>query len=334
MTRITIFIISFLLLLNSCTIKRFSDGDKLRRLLLTKTDEFNKRLKKNESIDALHKFRALKNDTTNAGLRMFDEGGYVLRIENDERDSIKRIRRDTTRAIEYVTVVGSKSNDSLNPVLSDKISYLVFLDDERVLYHSPYRKIYVKGGDFGRVKTMRPYSKKYVKDTDNYFKLGTYLEYNSCRRGYYKMTKVSKNSSKRYLQVCLEISGGRGYKSPSELVTLSFFVKEKDGKVIGLVLNQAYFKDNFIDIDNTFKSFALANESSKNANLNFSFYAKPFKLLLVKRTQDSETINIVTKIQRSGNTRFYDCEFQYHCKDKICLPAATIAEPLNSLFTF
>lgn len=309
---------------SSCAIKSFSVGKNfhpllhqdvatLRRADLKPADRnsLDQTLEENRlPLATYHQFKA---GTSRDTLLKFQMGCYLLRLENKE-DTVNVRRRKNKPPKNFIRTTVSQASDSLLPPFSDKLSYLVFLDDHRVMYHSPYRKNYLKTGTYGKVTTNRATHRDtpgYARSTENFIKLGTRFEFNSFRRGYYKRRDDQ-------LLVCLELNTTRKEcPYPTTLLLMKFRTLEDAATrhVASLIFTQAWYENDSIDITETFSAFErpdsvarpkstsppaksyiqtiLTKEAPLNSEevkaakkdsstLHFTFLKTPFTLLLVE----------------------------------------------------
>jgi|GEM_PF-3702207 len=333
----------------SCVIKPFSEGKNFRnvlqlpnsRLLATETDPSARQrldqLLSHEQL-ILKKYRNFRDTTAHDNLLRFQEGCYLLRLENTE-DTVRVLNRREKPSRNVVTITTSTASDTLLPPFCDKLSYLIFLDDHRVMYHSPYRKNYLKTGTFGKVNNRRNQADdtpNYARTTENFFKLGTRYEYNSCRRGYYKLAG-------NQLMVCLELNQvTKKCPYPSELLLLRFTTLPNpvSRKIETLVFNFAWYNGQPINISQTFQAFepplrhssipsrSVAPEDTSDVlekytlskpevaelardvnQIRFSFLKTPFTLLLVDKAQGIHLVDSIST--EAGGLRHYHCKLRH-----------------------
>ena len=357
-------------LVSSCVINSFSERQKFYDLLhkdpvrLHNSDTAHaaelKRVSDRYRI-TLTEYRQFNDRSAHDSLYKFHAGCYLLRIENTEIQ-VPVNRRGDRPSRETIPATVSRSSDTLLPPFSDKLVYLVFLDDHRVIYHSPYRKNYLKTGTFGKVTTRRESTSckpRYAHTTENFIKLGPRYEYNSVHRGYYKLDGNE-------LLMCLELNSQRKKCAyPTELMLLKFktLPSVTAPKIRSLIFDYAWYEDRRIRIDSVFQAFeqpdtatrklapvvqqtvyqqknwtravaqAVENDTSR---LRFSYLNTPFTLLLVD--QDSATrktnFHLVDRIEtlRDGR-RKYECKLRHQVQGSP-RNAPPVIEKLDAIITF
>lgn len=335
----TISILLFLMIItDSCIVKKDSSGQKLFRILHDPAMSYTSL--EEQVKDSKNTATAFSDENADISLSnkllKFNEGCYMVRIMEDEvtllpqKDTIKVYphkndseitivpRRNKSRP-DSIYATTHKINNLLPKDSSDKIIYLIFLDDNRVLYHSPYRNKKIKSGndsiDISKFKYNPGHPKSFVRETEVFFKLGYDYEFNSVQRGYYKIN--NKHGLSIWLETYIE-------KEKIVLTRLNFRYTIKNNQVESIRFRSSYFRDSFVSIDDTFENFG-------KGGVEFKFYPNQFKLLLLK----DKNLHIISKIDQSGDTRTYQSINSYDCsKGCIKINQEILNEKVSSPETF
>jgi hypothetical protein len=299
-----------------CSFQKFASEGVLYRALHLPTDDT---LAKDSETLVGH-FRNTTHDTTWANrLSTFDQGCYLMQMRNDDiplvRTHPKSAKKDT------ISVTGYKieNGDSLLPK-TDFVIYLTFLDHYRVLYHSPYRHIYFKDGNAADSVNVfdsnwQKNPKKYASKTLHYFKMGMNCDYNSVRRGYYK---INRSGLKIWLETYREKQkGNRKAGKKIVLTELDFDAPiSSDGRIESLKWKESWFRNKKIEADRL---------DFNRTSAEFLLHRRPFKLLVMNEGK----VNIIDSLAQNGTERFY-----FPQKKSGTRPAALKPEKINNVYTF
>lgn len=335
----TIIILLFLMLIiHSCIVKKGSSGQKLFKILHDSTMTYTDL--EGEVKDSKITASAFSDEKADSSLSnqllKFNEGCYMVRIMEDEitllpqKDTLKLYPHKKDSEIEIIPrrnksrpdsiyATTHKINNSIAKDSSDKIIYLIFLDNNRVLYHSPYRNKKIKTGNdsiaLSKFKYNPGHPKSFVRETEVFFKLGYDHEFNSIQRGYYKIN--NKHGLSVWLETYLE-------KKKIVLTRLNFTYLKEGDTIKSIRFRTAYFRDSFVNINATFENFG-------KEGIEFKFYPTRFKLLLLK----NDSLHVISKIKHTGNTREYQSINSYNCT-KGCkgIDPVILEEKVNVPFTF
>ncbi|WP_337043391.1 hypothetical protein [Emticicia sp. 17c] len=313
------------MLADACTIKKFSSNRLFYKALHDEKMDYEglKEIVKDSEKTVDEYSDTSTNMALVEKLHKFDEGAYMVKILETETSvaperiktvskfphqknaeeipvqSESKMRKDTILATVF------KVNDSVKIDSASKIIYLVFLDNNRVLFHSPYRKkLLKKGNDSLDLKNHTYKIKKpvgFVRETEEFFKLGSDYEYNSVMRGYYKID--SKRGLSIWLETYVESEKLMG-KKKMVITRLNFRYVQSGNKIESLRFKSASFRDTFINVDQTFEKFG-------EEGIEFKFHPESFKLLLTHNNQ----IHIISKIKQTGNEREYFSVNSYDCTE-------------------
>jgi hypothetical protein len=295
-----------------CSYQQFAPAGVLYKALhLTEIDTMLTK----DSQKLITHFQQFQHDTAKARqLLRFQAGCYLLQMDDD---TIKLPRTDSTDK-DSILVTGFKIANG-DSVLSttDYVIYLVFLDQQRVLYHSPYRRIYFKDGasndslNVNKWGTIKP--KRYADKTLNYFKLGIDLDYSSVRRGYYKIDRNGRVGIwlETYLEEVKDKVGKRIVLTELELSTQS-----RRDTIRSMQVKKFWYRDESINV----KRLDFNRTSAE-----FLLHRRPFKLLVMNEGK----VNIIDSLAQNGTERFY-----FPQKKSGTRPAALKPEKINDVYTF
>jgi hypothetical protein len=217
-------------------------------------------------------------------------------------------------------VKGYRVENKLADSLTDQLMYLVFLDDKRVLYHSPYRSVYFKNGltDSAKIASVLQDDrflkspKTYVFDKNNvrYFKLGFDYEFNSVKRGYYKICKQGNNFELRvWLETYIE-------KAKIVLTEMRFSTATNNGIITAINFKESWFRNQEVNT----RTFDLNRTSAQLKLLNL-----PFHLLVI----NNQKPYIIDSLAQRDGLRYY-----FPIKSKGIRPPALEPEQIDSPYTF
>lgn len=322
-------IILLICALMACQLRKFSKGN----VLINGLNGDLKCIQENSiEIAKSYKYFGDSEIEYTHNLRKFDDGMYMVRMIEEKvllNDEIQKIKYSKKREItknNNLKIVKYKFIKSIDPSFSDKLIYIIFLDNNRVLYHSPYRKNYAKLGHiekvnlknipkFNKAGTLKM-QKKYARKTMHYFKLGdVQYDYNSTMRGYYK---IKNDTLMMWFEREIDKKGIR-------LLRMDFLVNKIDietgfKKFDNLTFFRAMINNNFVKLDTAFNTNSI----------KFDYTSNPFRLLLAQRKKENKLeMLIVKKIIDTNNVRTY----KVLTSEKLNRTVEVI-EKLDSIYTF
>ncbi len=326
------FTVLFSAVLCGCQLRHFSPSGFLKNGLETK----NLSMFQKSSTKIAESYIKYDSDTAlSKKIRKFSKGYYVVKLKDVKKSleeelkrvdyASKKVYTEKDRTKDDIELTVYEVDNRLDPSYTDKLMYLIFLDDKRVLYHSPYLKNTLKSGDIGKVswkdfprrskKGKLKKQKKYTRKTDSFFKLGDVeYAYNSVMRGYYKITKDS---------ILMWFERETDKKNRIRLLRMDFSYEfDKRWNLVNeLSFKHAMINDTDVAIDQTF------NKDS----ITFEYDEKPFRLLLVSdKVNDKGEMEklIIQDIDIDNGKRKYKVK-RINKRENVF-----IEESLDNIFTF
>lgn len=301
-----------ILLLLGCSYQHFAPAGTLYKALhSTETDTS---LTKDSQKIIAH-FQQFRHDPAKARqLLRFQQGCYLLQMDDD---IIKLPRIDGTNK-DSIAVTGFKiANADTVFANTDYVIYLVFLDQQRVLYHSPYRRIYFKDGASNDSVNVNQWgklnAKRYAAKTLNYFKLGIDTDYSSVRRGYYKIDRDGHIGIwlETYLEDVKDTDGKRIVLTEIELSSHA-----RHDTIRTMHIKKFWYRDESINIKRL---------DFNRTPAEFHLHKRPFKLLVMTDGK----VSIIDSISQDATHRFY-----FPQKRQNIRPAALKPEKITDVYTY
>ncbi len=288
-------LLSISLILLSCqNIVTFSKPGELSRVLYDEEVNIGSILSKPDML-LKNEYKRFKEDTSYIPKR-FNKGIYMARWFGSDSIHYVEKRNKVVNGSE-IELVDFELNNNLSPWAVDKIQYLSFIDNNRVIFYSPMHKIKIKTGE-EKIQNLRfTNNNKFARRTTNFLKIGFNKDFKTVKRGYYKVNKDS-------LFIVLEHSN---FKSKIELIGLKF---KRNSKLDNLELSNVYFRN-------------MAQDTAIFNKYQYLFYPIKTKMMLIHNNEPM----VIDSIGNKGDSIFYHSIGKH-------LNKILIKESKNNKFTF